>query len=79
LDPKGSQDSYTRVNARMAVGAADGTWEVALVGKNLTDEKVLSFGGNATLAGPLTGGGGNAYYGFIDRPLSVAVQGLYRF
>lgn len=79
LDPNGEQDAYTRVNGRMAFGTNDGTWEIALVGKNLTDEEVMSFGGNATLAGPLTNGTGNAYYGFIDRPRSVAIQGLYRF
>ena len=79
IDPRSKQDSFVKINARVAVGAADGKWEVALVGKNLTDEKIANFGGNATLAGALTGGTGNAYYAFVDRPLSVAVQGIYRF
>ncbi|MEZ5568880.1 MAG: TonB-dependent receptor [Halioglobus sp.] len=40
LDPQAVQDGYVKVNARIALGRADGVWEVALVGKNLTDEEI---------------------------------------
>lgn len=79
LDPNLEQDSYTKVNARVALGAADGKWEVALVGKNLTDEEVVTFGNTAPLSTTLTGDAGAAYYGFYDRPSSVAIQGTLRF
>ncbi len=79
LDPNLEQDSYTKVNARIALGAADGKWDVALVGKNLTDEEVVTFGNTAPLSTTLTGGAGAAYYGFYDRPSSVAIQGTIRF
>ncbi len=79
LDPNLEQDSYTKVNARVALGAADGKWEVALVGKNLTDEEVVTFGNTAPLSTTLTGSAGAAYYGFYDRPSSVAIQGTIRF
>ncbi|EAQ97212.2 TonB-dependent receptor [Congregibacter litoralis] len=38
LDPFiGSQDEFTMVDFRLSVGSPDGTWEVAALGKNLTD------------------------------------------
>jgi outer membrane receptor protein involved in Fe transport len=79
LDPNLEQDSYTKVNARVSIGGADGMWDVALVGKNLTDEEVVSFGNTTPLSTTLTGGAGAAYYGFYDRPSSVAIQGTLRF
>ena len=78
LDPRGTQDAFTKLNLRLGIGAVDGRWEVALLGKNLSDEDVINFGGNATLAGPLTQGTGNAYYAFVDRPRSVALQFVWR-
>jgi iron complex outermembrane receptor protein len=54
-------------------------WEVALVGRNLTDETVINYGGNTPLAGTLTQGTGNSYYGFVQAPTSVGLQAVYRF
>jgi hypothetical protein len=68
-----------KVNARISLGSTDGQWDVALVGKNLTDEKVMSFGNQAPTSTTLTGGNGTAYYAFYDRPMSVALQGTLRF
>ncbi|WP_299976398.1 TonB-dependent receptor [uncultured Pseudoteredinibacter sp.] len=79
LDQNLVQEAYTKVNLRVGFGAADGQWEVALVGKNLTDEDVVTFGNVAPLSTTLTGGAGAAYYAFFDRPRSVAVQGTLRF
>lgn len=79
LDPNLEQDSYTKVNMRVSVGGADGMWDVALVGKNLTDEEVVSFGNTAPLSTTLTSNTGAVYYGFYDRPSSVALQGTLRF
>ena len=79
LDPKAKQDAYALVNARVALANAGDTWEVALIGRNLTDETVVNFGGNTPLASTLTGGDGNSFYGFVNRPRNIAVQGTYRF
>jgi iron complex outermembrane receptor protein len=38
FDPAGFQDAFTKLNARLAIGSADDRWELALVGRNLTDE-----------------------------------------
>ena len=79
LDPKAKQDAFVLVNARVSLANAEDTWEVALIGRNLTDETVINFGGNTPLASVLTGGTGNSYYGFVNRPRNIAVQGTYRF
>jgi iron complex outermembrane recepter protein len=79
LDPRTEQDSYTKVNLRLALGASDGQWEVALVGKNLTDEEVMSFSNELPVSSSFTGDTGTAYYAFYDRPRSVALQGKLRF
>jgi len=50
FDPKLVQEAYTLLNARVALGAEDGRWQVALLAKNLTDEKILTFGGDTPLA-----------------------------
>ncbi|WP_440874284.1 TonB-dependent receptor [Thalassotalea sp. PLHSN55] len=43
LNPWTKQDAYTKVNARISLLDINGTWQVALLGKNLTDETTLSF------------------------------------
>ena len=79
LDPKAKQDAFILVNARVSLANAEDTWEAALIGRNLTDETVINFGGNTPLASTLTGGTGNSYYGFVNRPRNIALQGVYRF
>ncbi len=71
LDPRNDIDAYTTVNARLALNAD--AWSVALVGKNLTDEEIVTYAGKAPLAPAGT------EYGFIKRPRTVAIEGKYRF
>lgn len=73
LDPiYAFQEAYTRVNLRLALADAAGKWDVALIGKNITDEEV-SVNNNDV---PLVNGNG---YSTIQRLASWAVQGTYRF
>lgn len=44
LDPRGEQDAYVKFNTRLSLGPASGLWNVALVGKNLTDELTTGIG-----------------------------------
>lgn len=78
LDPRVSQDAFTKIGARLAIADIDGVWEVALIGKNLTDEAVSTFAAeipaSENLVDRITGGEGLAYYSFFDRPRSVALQ-----
>lgn len=70
-DPLTVQSGFAKLDARIAVGAADGAWEFALVGRNLTNKKTTHWTDNAVL-GPIASG--LAYQKFYDRPREVAVE-----
>lgn len=73
LDPNTKHDDATRINARIALASIDDTWMVALVGKNLTDEKTTFWNNDV----PVTDS--NSYFGLTERPRSIALQARYRF
>ncbi|WP_062060262.1 TonB-dependent receptor [Cellvibrio sp. OA-2007] len=77
LDPKFEQPSYTKINARIALTGNDDMWELALIGKNLTDESVVTYANGLPVATTVSSGTG--YYAFYERPRSIAVQGTIRF
>jgi hypothetical protein len=73
LDPLiGFQDSFTMVDARLSFGEVSGQWELALIGKNLTEEEV-GYNNNDQ---PLAAGNG---FNSLVRLRSYALQGTYRF
>lgn len=72
LDPRSIQDSFTKVDFRIGISDVDGTWEVAFIGKNLSDEDTSTWANDT----PLAGGG---FYHHIDRLRSYAIQGRYNF
>jgi outer membrane receptor protein involved in Fe transport len=74
LDVFTEQAAFTRIGARLALGTIDDGWEIALVGRNLTNRRILLTGGQLPLSTTLTGGAGTAYSGIFDRPLNIAVQ-----
>jgi iron complex outermembrane receptor protein len=39
--PGGTQDSFTKWDARVGVLAENNSWEISLVGRNLTDELTI--------------------------------------
>ena len=50
-DPIGfMQDSFWLLNARLYIGAADGTWRASLMGNNLTDELYVTTSGGRPFA-----------------------------
>jgi len=77
FDPALVQDSYSLINARVGIGAETGRWQLAVLAKNLSDEKVLSFGGDTPLAG--SGFGAKSNYAFYNPGRTLAVQGVVRF
>ncbi|WP_347330815.1 TonB-dependent receptor [Marinimicrobium locisalis] len=79
LDPRMVQDSYVKVNARVALSGQDDRWELALIGKNLGDEEIVSYANGLPVATVLTQGTGTGYYAFYERPRSIALQGTLRF
>lgn len=79
LDPRMVQSAYVKLNARIALAAADDRWELALIGKNLTSERVIRYANGLPVANILTQGTGSGFYAFYERPASVALQGTIRF
>jgi iron complex outermembrane receptor protein len=72
LDPNLLQKSYAKLDIRAVLAAPGEAWEIALVGKNLTDKQTTSFGNDV----PILAG---AYFKFADRPRTIAVQAMFRF
>ena len=76
-DPKGVQEGVARINARLAVGPVDGPWELALLGKNITDEIVKQYNGDTPLGGSTFGA--NSTYTFYSQGRTLALQGSLKF
>ncbi len=72
LDPVSLEPSFTKINAVLSFGPADGNWDVALIGRNLTDEDTVSYVNDA----PLFDGTRQAR---MDQPRSFALRGRWRF
>ncbi|WP_372778634.1 TonB-dependent receptor [Litorivivens sp.] len=77
LDPAVQQDGYVKFNGRAGIAALDRTWELALVGKNLTDEVIVMYASDTPTAFTIFGNKG--HYGFLEAPRSVALQFSYRW
>ena len=76
FDPALVQDGYSMYNLRLGIGPTDGNWEIAVLGKNLGDEKVLQFGGDTPLASTF---GFKSNYAFYSRGRQFTLQGVLRF
>ncbi len=79
LDPRMKQPAYTKLNGRIALAGGHNRWELALIGKNLTDRRIVTYAGDLPLADALTQGTGSGYYAFYEPPRSIALQGSIRF
>ncbi|MBB3045983.1 outer membrane receptor protein involved in Fe transport [Litorivivens lipolytica] len=77
VDPRVGQEGFTKFNGRIGFGAIDQTWEVSLVGKNLTDEAVIVYAADTPLANTIFGA--TTFTGFVEAPRSVALQMTYRW
>ncbi len=74
LDPRTRQSGYVKMGARISLGHVDDNWTVALVGRNLTNERIMQTAGALPLATTFTGGTGIAYNAIYDRPRNIALQ-----
>lgn len=78
LDPALQQDGYAVYNIRLALlDDVDGKWEIALMGRNITDEKIVSYANDVPLSTGLFGT--QTSYGFVQRTQSWALQTQYNF
>ena len=73
LDPNTVQDDYWKFDARLTLGHQSGNWDVSIIGRNLGDEITSNFGNDGN------GAAGNSYFRMVEPPLSLAIQGTYRF
>ncbi|CAA0080727.1 TonB-dependent receptor [Zhongshania aliphaticivorans] len=76
LDPRVEQDGFIKVNGRIGIGPIDKQWELALVGKNLTDKVVVVYAADTPLSKTIFGA--TSHTGFIEPPRSIAMQFTYR-
>ena len=85
LDPLGEIDAYTMVGARLGLEAEN--WSVAILGKNLLDEYIISYSGNSPLSDLNYEPGqpaqatfySNTFYSFVRKPRTVALEGVIKF
>ena len=76
FDPALVQDDYGTLNARVSIGSEAGNWQVAVLAKNITDNEILSFGGDTPLSSTL---GAKSNYAFYGPGSSYTIQALLRF
>jgi iron complex outermembrane receptor protein len=78
-DPQFVQKSYIKYDMRLGL-TYDERWEVALLGRNLTDEQSFSFSGTGSLAAnPVFGIAPDARIQASDLPRTIALQVRGRF
>ena len=75
LNPLYKIDAYTKVDMRIVLESEN--FNIALFGKNITDQAVLTYVGNTPLSGSTFGT--NTFYGFVDRPATYGIQLDYNF
>ena len=72
FDPALVQDGYATLNSRVSFGPESGAWQIAFLGKNLTDEQFLQFGGDVPLSGSTFGVKSN--YAFFSQGRQLWLQ-----
>lgn len=73
-EPAGEQSQWTKVDARLGIEAQDGRWGLAIIGRNITDRKVL--GASQTFFDFLLQ---PTVLGYLEPPRTITLQGRYSF
>lgn len=73
LDPLDSVDAHTKINARLSLAGAEDRWELAAVGRNLTDKITKNFAFDT----PFFGGG--AHTASIAARRTLSLEARYAF
>lgn len=79
LDPRTQQQGYVKMGARISLGHVNDSWSIALIGRNLTDERIMQTAGAVPLATTITRNTGIAYNAIYDRPRNVALAFDFKF
>lgn len=84
LRPDGVQPAYTKIDASLRLNSPDDRWTLALIGRNLTNKKVVTAANDI----PFAGGTGTGTTGpgiladmsaFIDNPREIYVEVGFKF
>lgn len=75
-DPLAVQDDYFKLDARIALGSIDGRWQIAAIGRNLTDEVTV---GLHSAGGLSVNVFSDARLITVDQPMTVSLQASLRF
>jgi len=81
-NPVSKESSYVMLNAAIRLRTSDDRWELAVIGKNLTNKFVVNGGHDTVGTGSGTGtdaGVPSDFYGLVGMPRSVQVQATWRF
>jgi outer membrane receptor protein involved in Fe transport len=72
INPRAFQEAYTKLNARVAFARDDDSWEIALIARNMTDERTAAFKNTIP-------GGFFSVASFTDPPATYTVQARFKF
>jgi len=72
LDERQQQRAATVWNMRMGLASTDDVWQVAFVGKNLSDQRIMNYGTKISLSG-------SGISTELMRPRTFALEGSYSF
>lgn len=73
LDPNTRQAGYVKMGARLSLGHVEDKWSIALIGRNLTNERIKQTASALPLATTITRNTGVAYNAIYDRPRNIAL------
>lgn len=77
LDSELEQGGYEVYNMRLALSDLEKGWEIALLGRNITDQEIVTYANDVPLSTGLFGT--KTSYGFVQRTRSWALQGKLNF
>ena len=72
LDPVTAVDAYAKVNAVLTFGPQEGSWDISIIGRNLTDEEQIYYADDT----PLFSG---TYQAAMQKPRSLAIRARIRY
>lgn len=83
LIPEAIQDAFTRIDGSVTLGASNDGWKLALIGRNLTNEFVVTSANEF----PFTGGSGTGTAAgiksdlntIVERPREIALEVSFKF
>lgn len=76
LNPLNSQAPYTRYDARIAIHNSGDKWEIALVGRNLSNEVIATQAFNTPL---LYTAASNSHVVMIAPPRTISIEAMIRY